>query len=90
MAGVDQAYVSRLERGMLAGQGAPLRIETCIKLAAAIGCVYRGSLRRGRRRVRGLSELDITGLGDLTLDACGKFAIAVGCFYVSELQPISK
>lgn len=81
---MDQAYVSRLERGR-----ENARIETCIKFAAAVGCVYRGVLRRGGRRVTGLSEIDISGLNDFTLDACGKFAAAVGCVYVSELQPLA-
>ncbi len=65
-----------------------MRIETCIKLAAAVGCVYRGALRRRRRPITGLSELNIGDLGEFTLDACAKFAAAVGCTYVSELDPI--
>jgi hypothetical protein len=72
---------------MLADQRALLRIETCVRFAAAVGCVYRGTLRRSGRRVAGLSELNIAVLGDFTLDACAKFATAVGCVYVSELQP---
>jgi hypothetical protein len=82
---VDQAYVSRLERGQ-----ENARLDTCVKFAGAVGCVYRGTLRRSERRVSGLSQLDIAGLNDFTLEACGKFAAAVGCVYVSELQPIAE
>ncbi len=67
-----------------------MRIETCIKLAAAVGCVYRGALRRRMRPITGLSELNIGGLTEFTLDACAKFAAAVGCTYVSELDPIDQ
>jgi hypothetical protein len=84
---MGQAHVSRLERGQLAHLNYRLRIETCIKFAEAVGCVYRGTLRRGGRRVTGLSELNISELNDFTLEECAKFAIAVGCVYVSELLP---
>lgn len=79
--GIDQSYVSRIERGRENST-----IAACARYASAVGCSYSSQLVFSFRSV----EINHHGIGNVTLSTCERFAHAVGAVYTSALVPLSR